>query len=332
MTGNVLENVSSFNNDPVLHATWLYYQEGLSQTEVAKLMGISRVTVVKYLQTAREKGLVQINLDLNTFSSIDSALHIKEKFSLRRVVIVPDGEHVTQREDSKLMRERLARAGGMYLNQVIENGDVLGVAWGRTIHQMSHLMTPKSCKNVTVMQMLGSMPAQPDFTTIESSSQLAHKLSGSVVSLHVPAVVSSSRLAVELQAEPIIRANFDALTRCNKALFVVGNSLDENPLIRVGVLSKKEMDNYRKLGAVGVICGRFYDRLGQPVVSEIDLRILGINLAQLRQINHRIFVAGGQRNYDATLGAILGGYVSDLIVDEGTAEFLVNIEVPKSNQ
>lgn len=328
MTDAVPQNVSSFNNDPMLHATWLYYQEGLSQTDVAKLMGISRVTVVKYLQSAREKGLVQINLDLGTFSSIDRALHIKEKFSLEQVVIVPDGEHIHQREDSKLMRARLARAGGMYLNQVIEDGDILGVAWGRTIHLMSEVMTPKSCKNVTVMQMLGSMPAQPDFTTIEASSQLAHKLSGSVISLHVPAVVSSSRLAVELQAEPIIRSNFDALTHCSKALFVVGNALDENPLIRVGVLSKKEMKEYRELGAVGVICGRFYDRLGQPVIADIDFRILGISLAQLRQVERRIFLAGGKRNYDATLGAILGGYVSDLVIDEGTAEFLANVELP----
>ena len=51
-----------------------------------------------------------------------------------------------KRDDTKLMRTRLSRAGGMYLNQVIENGDVLGVAWGRTIHQMSKTMTPKSCK------------------------------------------------------------------------------------------------------------------------------------------------------------------------------------------
>lgn len=55
MSDAVLKNISSFNNDPVLHATWLYYQEALSQTEVAKLMGVSRVTVVKYLQTARKR-------------------------------------------------------------------------------------------------------------------------------------------------------------------------------------------------------------------------------------------------------------------------------------
>ncbi len=210
-------NSSLFNDDPVLHATWLYYQEGKSQTEVAAIMGVSRVTVVKYLQTARENGLVHINLDVNVFGSIDAALQIRDKFNLQRVIIVPDGEHAGKRDDTKLMRTRLSRAGGMYLNQVIENGDVLGVALGRTIHQMSKTMTPKSCKNVTVIQMLGSMPSQPDLTIIESSSQIAYKLSGRVASLHVPAVVSSARLAMELQAEPIIRSNFDVLTRCTKA-------------------------------------------------------------------------------------------------------------------
>ncbi|ECK8880746.1 transcriptional regulator, partial [Salmonella enterica subsp. enterica] len=136
-------NSSLFNDDPVLHATWLYYQEGKSQTEVAAIMGVSRVTVVKYLQTARENGLVHINLDVNVFGSIDAALQIRDKFNLQRVIIVPDGEHAGKRDDTKLMRTRLSRAGGMYLNQVIENGDVLGVAWGRTIHQMSKTMTPK---------------------------------------------------------------------------------------------------------------------------------------------------------------------------------------------
>ena len=317
-----------FNRDIVLHATWLYYQEGLSQTDVAKLLGISRASVVKYLQVAREKGLVQIDLDLNVFSSIKYSIKIKEKFKLDNVLIIPDGEHASRRDDSKLMRERLAKAAGIYLNQKIEDNDMLGIAWGRTIQQMGDVMIPRQFHNIRVLQMLGSMPSEPDFSTIESSSQIANKLSGKVINLHVPAVVSSSRLAIELQAEPIIRANFEALTKCDKALFVVGNALDENPLIRVGVLSKKEMKAYREMGAVGVICGRFYDKYGNPVVIEVDQRILGISLAQLRQVDSRILIAGGERNFEATLGAILGGYVSDLLIDEMTAEFLLHCEVP----
>ncbi len=65
--------------------------------------------------------------DVNVFGSIDAALQIRDKFNLQRVIIVPDGEHAGKRDDTKLMRTRLSRAGGMYLNQVIENGDVLGL-------------------------------------------------------------------------------------------------------------------------------------------------------------------------------------------------------------
>lgn len=316
-------NVGIFNNDPILYATWLYYQDGLSQTEVANVMNISRVTVVKYLQIAREKGYVNISLDAKSFSSIDHAIKIKNKFNLHNVIIIPDRDVAHNLYNSATKRERLARAGGMYLNQVIEDNDVLGVAWGRTIHLMGHVMPPKPLTNVTVLQMLGSIPAQPDFTTIESSSLIANKFSGRCINLHVPAVVSSAHLAKELQAEPIIQANFKALTKCNKALFVVGCALDENPLIRGGVLSQQEMQTYRDLGAVGVICGRFYDKEGNPLVADVDYRILGINLTQLRKIERRIFLAAGEQNFPATLGAIRGGYVTDLITDEMTAKFLI---------
>ncbi|CDK64618.1 Erythritol transcriptional regulator EryD [Morganella morganii IS15] len=85
-----------FGNDPVLQAAWLYYQSGLSQTEVADAMGISRVTVVKYLQTARENGVVHISLDMARYSRIDMALSLKKKFNLTNVLVVPDSP-VTER-------------------------------------------------------------------------------------------------------------------------------------------------------------------------------------------------------------------------------------------
>lgn len=62
----------------------------------------------------------------------------------------------------------------------------------------------------------------------------------------------------------------------------------------MGVLNKKEMQTYRDLGAVGVICGRFYDKEGMPVVADVDQRILGISLAQLRQIERKISLLVGK--------------------------------------
>lgn len=326
MDNNSLKNASLFDNDPVLYAAWLYYQDGLSQSEVANIMGVSRVTVVKYLHLAREKGFVNISLDSSVFSTIDYAIRIKAKFDLNNVLILPDEEKNKSQHTLNMNRERLAKAGAMYLSQIMGDDDILGVAWGRTIYKLGNYLPPKSLKNVTVLQMIGAVAPQPDFKTAEAAALIANKLSGCSINLHVPAVVSSARLAMELQAEPIIRRNFSALNQCNKALFVVGNTLDDNPLVTTGVLTRGEMAQYRDLGAVGVICGRFYDLQGNPLVSDIDLRIMGISLAQLRQIPQRLFIAGGVENIQATIGVIKGGYATDIVIDEVTALALLELE------
>ncbi|HCT8171394.1 TPA: sugar-binding transcriptional regulator [Proteus mirabilis] len=327
MDNNSLKNASLFDNDPVLYAAWLYYQDGLSQSEVANIMSVSRVTVVKYLHLAREKGFVNISLDSSVFSTIDYSIRIKAKFNLNNVLILPDEEKNKSQQTSNMNRERLAKAGAMYLSQIISNDDILGVAWGRTIHKLGHYLPTKTLENVTVLQMIGAVAPQPDFTTAESAALIANKFSGCSINLHVPAVVSNARLAMELQAEPIIRRNFSALNQCNKALFVVGNTQDDNPLITTGVLTTNEMAQYRDLGAVGVICGRFYDAQGNPLLSDIDLRIMGISLAQLRQIPQRIFIAGGVENVTATIGAIKGGYATDIVIDEVTALALLELSI-----
>lgn len=327
MDNNSLKNASLFDNDPVLYAAWLYYQDGLSQSEVANIMSVSRVTVVKYLHLAREKGFVNISLDSSVFSTIDYSIRIKAKFNLNNVLILPDEEKNKSQQTSNMNRERLAKAGAMYLSQIISNDDILGVAWGRTIHKLGHYLPTKTLENVTVLQMIGAVASQPDFTTAESAALIANKFSGCSINLHVPAVVSNARLAMELQAEPIIRRNFSALNQCNKALFVVGNTQDDNPLITTGVLTTNEMAQYRDLGAVGVICGRFYDAQGNPLLSDIDLRIMGISLAQLRQIPQRIFIAGGVENVAATIGAIKGGYATDIVIDEVTALALLELSI-----
>ena len=197
MDNNSLKNASLFDNDPVLYAAWLYYQDGLSQSEVANIMSVSRVTVVKYLHLAREKGFVNISLDSSVFSTIDYSIRIKAKFNLNNVLILPDEEKNKSQQTSNMNRERLAKAGAMYLSQIISNDDILGVAWGRTIHKLGHYLPTKTLENVTVLQMIGAVAPQPDFTTAESAALIANKFSGCSINLHVPTVVSNARLAMD---------------------------------------------------------------------------------------------------------------------------------------
>ncbi len=126
-------------------------------SEVANIMSVSRVTVVKYLHLAREKGFVNISLDSSVFSTIDYSIRIKAKFNLNNVLILPDEEKNKSQQTSNMNRERLAKAGAMYLSQIISNDDILGVAWGRTIHKLGHYLPTKTLENVTVLQMIGAV-------------------------------------------------------------------------------------------------------------------------------------------------------------------------------
>src|SRR3546814_12910397 len=49
-----------FGGDPVIWAAWLYYEDSLNQSDVAERLGVSRATVVNYLQEARQRGVVRI--------------------------------------------------------------------------------------------------------------------------------------------------------------------------------------------------------------------------------------------------------------------------------
>jgi len=72
-------------------------------------------------------------------------------------------------------------------------------------------------------------------------------------------------------------------------------------------------------GAVGDISGRFFDIAGNPVVTELDERILALSLGDLQTISPVVAAAGGDDKVEAILGALWGGYLDVLIVDEETA-------------
>ena len=62
-------------------------------------------------------------------------------------------------------------------------------------------------------------------------------------------------------------------------------------------------------GAVGDIALRFFDNYGQAIQTDVDERVIGINLDQLAQVKRVVGVAGGPEKKEAILGALRGGLV-----------------------
>ena len=111
-------------------AAELYYRDQLSQQEVAQRLGVSRSTVSRMLQLARDEGIVHIEIRRpSSPERLSEAL--RSALGLRRVVVVPASSR------SGLARPRRARARGDRAGSTLAPGDAMAVSWGSTIAEIA---------------------------------------------------------------------------------------------------------------------------------------------------------------------------------------------------
>lgn len=304
------------NGDAVIEAAWLYYHDGLNQSAVADRLGVSRATVVNHLQEARERGLVRVTLADEPFLRHRLALELADRFGLTAAYVVPSPRNGTEAE----ALGRVARGAAAWLPSLLAPGDILGVAWGRTVFEVAGMLEPTAVPGLTVVQLTGSMASPYGFTAEICSARLAQRLGAQCINLHVPALLSSARLAEELRREPIIADQLAALGRCNKALFAAGSCRPESHIVGAGIATQDDLDAYIRAGARGVLSGRFIDGEGRAVHGRLEPRMMGIDIDALRAIPTGILVSVGAEKVLPMRATLRGGFATHCVTDAATAE------------
>lgn len=303
--------------DPVLAAAWLYFEEGLKQDEIAARLGISRASVFNLLQKAREEGVVTITVDAGRLELVELGLAVAERFDIRECFVLPAAE------TAEPLHHRIGRLGARVLDLRVVDGDVVGVAWGRTVMALSKAITQASLPNASVAQITGSSLATYDFSPELCTSNIAVRLGARCINLHAPGLVSTAEVKTILMREPIIDQHFQLLRSCTKTLFGVTHLGSETLLEHSGFMSDRILREYTELGAVGFVAGHFFDIAGRPVVTELDGRHVVMPLADFMAVPERICVGGGPDKGPAIVGMLTGGYANVLVTDEATARELI---------
>ena len=148
----------SRQDDNIIEAAWLYFHDGLNQSEIAKRLDVSRASVVNYLAEARRRDYVRITLDSDLFRNNKIGSDLKEKYGLEDVLVVPTDTTSQQRSS-----ERVIRAASDWLPQLLQPGDHLGVAWVETIYRLAEVSPKLALNDVTILQLLGSKPSEIGF-------------------------------------------------------------------------------------------------------------------------------------------------------------------------
>lgn len=113
----------------LIKAASMYYLDHMKQSEIAERMGVDRTTVSKYLKKAMNNGIVKIEVESDSYEEIEAAL--ERRFGLREAYVVPKSY------DMLAIKQSMAHAGLNLLRRIMADGQVIGMAWGSTIQELT---------------------------------------------------------------------------------------------------------------------------------------------------------------------------------------------------
>ncbi|MCB5410736.1 sugar-binding transcriptional regulator [Pseudogemmobacter faecipullorum] len=304
-------------DDIVIWAAWLYYEQGLNQSDIAQTIGVSRASVVNYLQEARERGVVRISMDPGVMAQQSLARGLAGRFGLAEALVVP----VAPGSDNQQRLAALGAAGARQLERMLTPGETLCVSWGKTVLAVADAIS-QPVEGVTVAQVTGAAPGNRDFSAELCTAILARNLGAVSKVMHAPAVLSDARLCEALRREPVISQQFALIRAAQTILFGIGSMGPDSTMRIADIASAEEINAYAAAGAEAVLICRFLDAAGRQVRREFDQRMMGIELDELKAIPRRICVAGGLSKLGALRAALQAGYISHLVTDVETASAL----------
>ncbi len=306
-------------SEQIIHkAAWLYYTHGLRQDEVARQLNISRASVAMYLRKARDTGIVNISTSTQLFTEDVLARQLEDAFGLTAVWVVPQERHALDPT-----AEIPAVAASVFL-ELVNRGDRIGVAWGRTVYAMADVMSFADLQDVTVVQLCGNLGAPYSYRPDQCTMEIARRLNAKGLNFYAPLVLTSERLAQELRAEPVIREQLAGVADCDLALFSIGTVDEDSHIVKCGALSPAEVYALRDAGAAGVLAGQMIDATGELLDCGYNRRVISTDPASIRSIPKRMVVVQEDSKLSPLLAALAGGLCSHLVVTATMARRLLD--------
>lgn len=104
-----------------------------------------------------------------------------------------------------------------------------------------------------------------------------------------------------------------------------GSCGPDSHVVRSEVVNLEQLDAYPAKGAQAVVCGRFIDANGQAIPGEIDHRMIGIALDDMRDKEIGLLTSCGTDRVLSIRATLNGGFATHLATCAKTAEALIDL-------
>ena len=292
-----------------------YYLEGATTSDIAAELGLSRFKVARLLDEARASGVVRIELDSSGQLDLDLSVRLAEAFGLQHCVVVEGPE-----DDEVLLRATLGRAAAELVTEIVEAGDVLGLAWARSLMPMRTAIGHVA--RCDVVQLTGALALPHDESPVELVRDVARRSAGQGYFYYAPMILPDAATARVLRTQPEVARAMAKFTEVTKAVVGVG-AWREGLSTVADALTEHERHEIYELGVRSELSGVQLDAEGVPVTTELTPRLIGIEAEQLRSVPEVIGVVYGVAKADAVRAAVRGGLLTSLVTHPAMARELL---------
>lgn len=309
-------NGTDIADDLKTRIAWLYHVEGMTQDEVADIVGLSRTRVLRILAAARNDGTVQIRVTSRVSQCVELERRLEERWGLQRAIVIP------RPKDQSMIPKIIGRELGSFLSQSVGPDMSIGLGWGGTLTAGVTAIEPRSENGLKVISLLGGLTKVSIVNPSEFAWRVADRLSAECYLMAAPVYAPNEATRDALLAHSGIAEVLDRAARLDLAILSVGDLTPHSIFVRYGLLSAEEIASLEQAGAVGDVLCRFVNAEGEIVDHPVNRRVLAAHPDDIRAARRTVLASGGWQKVTIIRAALKMLSPSVLITDETVAERL----------
>ncbi len=302
-----------------VRAAWLHYAGGLTQSEVAKRLGVPSVKAHRLIARAVAEGVVKVTIDGDIVECVELETQLAARFGLQYCEVAPDlGEEGFE-------FRALGQAGAGFLRREIESGNsrVIGLGHGRTLSSAVHHLSRVSAKNLRFVSLLGGLTRNYAANPYDVMHRIAEKTGMQSHVMPVPFFANTREDRDVLLAQRGVKEVFDLANGADLKFVGLGTVDTDAQLVLSGMVEPKEIKEITAAGGVGEILGHFFDADGSMLETTLTARTLSASLPRNRG-ERLVALSGGLPKVGAIRAVLKSRCLYGLITDEKTARALLN--------
>lgn len=299
--------------------SYLYYEQGLTQQQIADLFGITRIRVSRILQQGRSEGTVTIKINFaGFFPEMESALRILHR-GVQFIVCDPLDGSFEQSMHS------IAATAADYLHLALAPDERVAIGWGRTLRETANNLSADLPDAQFIALIGGQASLGLDVHANSIAESMAKRTGGTARRVFSPAVAKTKAERDMLAGTPSIAAVLDAAASAQTCLFSLEDpSRPDSTLSLVGYHSERDIEVLRTAGAAcDLLSISFFDAAGERCATSVSDRTVSITEEQFRAFPRKICLAGGRTKHEAINIALKLNLIDVLITDAETARHLI---------